>query len=522
MPQKTKKKSKTFVDDQGNEQELEFDVVDFDRVNSDRVSIPEGMTLAELSYWAKRRGEEEERTSAVHYELDGFPLDAAYALARAMEKVFGYATLKEQKDWFGGQVPQNFVAVKQADGTTIQVPWGTFELPQHIPGELSISPGSSTQLLVTGTVKQKDKAKIDRIIEIACAILKDDSMYRGKAFSIDFSFSMRDFEPSVNAPKFLDLANLKRSDLILPKSTERRITDSIFTPIERREACILRGISGKRGVLLHGGYGVGKTLTANVTAKIATENDTTFILLRDVNNLAQAYRLAKQYSPAVLFAEDVDRATSGERSVKLDEIFNTLDGIDSKDSQIMLVLTTNNVGAIHPGMIRPGRIDDAIEIPSPDGEAAARLVRYYGKGSLSEDIDNEVVGTKLDGMIPAVIAEVVRRARLSAVSRMTDEQMSKVSEGEIGTEDICTAADAIEEQVKLINRGQSGERLSYTNAIIEHFGKTMAKAFMAALAKGEMEHGWIMKWIREGDNSVEDELRRQQESLDDKVTKAAT
>jgi SpoVK/Ycf46/Vps4 family AAA+-type ATPase len=73
----------------------------------------------------------------------------------------------------------------------------------------------------------------------------------------------------------------------------------------------------KRGVLLEGPYGTGKTLTAFVTAKKCVENGWTFIMLDRVAALKEALTFARMYAPAVVFAEDIDRSVEGERTVGL-------------------------------------------------------------------------------------------------------------------------------------------------------------------------------------------------------------
>jgi transitional endoplasmic reticulum ATPase len=226
------------------------------------------------------------------------------------------------------------------------------------------------------------------------------------------------------------------------------IKTNLFVPITRAKDCILNKIPVKRGVLLGGVYGTGKTMAAAVASKLAVEAGITYVYVPRADELRNALEFAKQYqSPAcVVFCEDIDRALAGERSVQMDDILNTLDGIDAKTGNVIVVLTTNAMEQINPAMLRPGRLDAVIEVPPPDGEAVTRLLRSYGKGVISEKEDLTAVGEVLSGHIPAVIAEVVKRAKLYQIGLQA--QGSKVAV--ISAEALLASANTMAAQVRLL------------------------------------------------------------------------
>jgi transitional endoplasmic reticulum ATPase len=208
--------------------------------------------------------------------------------------------------------------------------------------------------------------------------------------------------------------------LIYSRDIERSIQTNLFTPIERVQDCIANGIPVKRGIMLGGSYGTGKTLAARVASKKAVDNGLTFVCVLRADELDDAINFAKLYSsPAtVLFCEDIDRALAGERTVRIDDILNTIDGIDSKNQNLITVLTSNHLDDVNPAMLRPGRLDAIIEVTAPDAEATARLIRLYAGKALnaSEDITSAASRLAEVGTIPAVIAEVVKRAKLSELA----------------------------------------------------------------------------------------------------------
>src|SRR5690606_37679962 len=136
--------------------------------------------------------------------------------------------------------------------------------------------------------------------------------------------SDRGYDPTQDCPHFMSLEGVKEDELIFGDTVMHGINIGLFTPIEQSEACRANKIPLKRGILLHGKYGTGKTMTANVTALKATRHSWTFIYLDSVLDLRRGLELAKQYAPAVIFADDIDRLISGSRSLSMDEVLSTV------------------------------------------------------------------------------------------------------------------------------------------------------------------------------------------------------
>jgi transitional endoplasmic reticulum ATPase len=220
---------------------------------------------------------------------------------------------------------------------------------------------------------------------------------------------------------------------------------NVLTPIVRADECREYGVPLKRGILMEGPYGTGKTLAAYVAAAAAVASGATFIYLERADELEEAIRLAHQYGRVVIFSEDIDRVVTGERSIEMDDILNVIDGIDSKNTEVMVVLTTNHVENINRAMLRPGRLDAVISVRPPDAAAAAKLVKLYGRGLIDEKADLTEVGEMLKGNIPAVIREVVERSKMSRISRIHRGEKFVVDEA-----DLLRAAASMKTQLKLL------------------------------------------------------------------------
>lgn len=409
-----------------------------------KLILPEMMTNEQAIDVLKRKIKEENETVAIHEEVDAFPLDGAFALINVMKSRYGWAQA-QAKETFFGPVPPAMVTLEVGYEATTQIIWGQFGVP-GVEGYLETGVARKNGMLIfciTGEVKQRYRAEIEDLAREVRRYVKSHSVYKGKAIRLKTSDAG---ELDVNMPPgFLDLSRVNEDELTFSEEIAAQVQTNLFTPIEKSDLCRKYGVPLKRGVLLEGRYGTGKTLTAYVTAKKAEENGWTFIYLDRVGALKSAMQFAKQYGPAVIFAEDIDRAVSGGRTVKVDDILNQIDGVDSKGQELIVILTTNYVENIDKAMLRPGRLDAVISVLPPDAKAAEKLVRIYARDLVAVSEDLTTVGTELDGQIPAVIREVVEKSKLAALAHLTE-----ADDLHLTAKDLVVAAKGMKRHLELM------------------------------------------------------------------------
>lgn len=380
----------------------------------DKILIPEAMTIPQAMQILQRRQEYlQERTRLVE-TFDVFPWDGANATRMVLTEMFGWAPAGEGS-------PSVKVATGPRPEDHIYVPWGEFEIPNSgitLFCDVSKKKGRFVFELVS-VCRRQDEATVQDIFAKIGAYLKTGSIYRGKAIKMRFLNENGDVL-AMPEPEFIDIAHVNREQLILSQHIHDSIETNLFTPLERVDDCLNNDLPIKRAVILGGTFGTGKTLAATVAAKIATDNGLTFLYVPRADELKMAIEFARQYqSPAcALFCEDIDRVLNGDRDVSMDDILNIVDGIDSKTHRILMVFTTNEMEKINPAMIRPGRLDCVIEVTPPDGEAVTRLLKHYAGDALDPNADLTEAGEVLAGQIPAVIAEVVKRAKFAELKRL--------------------------------------------------------------------------------------------------------
>jgi transitional endoplasmic reticulum ATPase len=413
--------------------------------------VPDGMDMDTAIKWLQRRKREDEEIVRVSEAIVAHPMDGAFALTKALAQKYGWTNMIPTPGFFG-PTPPSMISLEVEAGKTVQVPWGRIAIP-NVDGYLVTGWSEKDDqviFMLHAEVRQKHKKEVAEVAELTRKFLKKGSIYRGQAIRVKFNGGQRDedgnlkFNPN-DTPKFLTQDELQAQELIFADDVNAQIETSLFTPIEKTDLCREHKIPLKRGILLEGQYGTGKTKTAYAAAARCVKNGWTFVYLEKVGELQAALQFAKQYQPCVIFAEDIDRVTDGERDVEMDDILNTIDGIESKDSEIMVVLTTNFVQNIDKAMLRPGRLDAVISVTPPDAKAAEKLMRLYGRSLLRKDADLAEAGAILAGQIPAIIREVVERAKLAALAHSNGKL-------ELDGKDLVLAAKGMLAHLKLLKQ----------------------------------------------------------------------
>lgn len=438
--------------------------------------IPERMSYADAITWIQRKQQSEEKVVAVHDSIPCYPLDGAVAVMRAVKDIYGFVSLTDTPAFFGSN-PPNLVQVQLADGTFETAVIGRISIPKWESGFLDISVGRGEAVLhLSGQIKKKNEKEVKLVISAVREHLRTSSIYKGQAISIDLTFMHdedHDFHPVKDSPTFFDVANVDESMLILNDVTEMELAANLFLLIERSEDCLSAGIPLKHGALLMGSYGTGKTLTARILAKKCIRNNWTFIYLKNSSHIAAALRLAKLYAPAVVFSEDTDQALNEGRTEGVNNILNTIDGVDTKDTPIITVLTTNNPDDIEPAFLRPGRIDTVIKFEAPDATTAVKFVERFARNDdehslLEPGSDLTEVGVAMAGFVPAFISRAIQKAKQFAMHREGRDILGKVT-----TNDLIVAAKSMRKQEAMVSRPTTPTKEEKVYNSVQLIGQTI-------------------------------------------------
>ncbi len=260
-----------------------------------------------------------------------------------------------------------------------------------------------------------------------------DNVFRGRVISFaDTDIGRWALGPMV----FWQRPEISSEQLILPDGLLELIERQVFGIAEHADRLRQAGQHMKRGLLLHGPPGTGKTHTVRYLLGKASEHTVVVLTGGAMRFVRQACALARHLQPAIVVLEDVDLVArhrdfdEGGNPILFD-VLNQLDGI-SDDADIVFVLTTNRADLLEPALAaRPGRVDLAVEIPLPAGDQRRRLFRLYGSGMhVGQDVENEVV-RRTEGVTASFIRELVRKSSLLAAVAGSGDGRISVDDGHV-------------------------------------------------------------------------------------------
>jgi hypothetical protein len=254
------------------------------------------------------------------------------------------------------------------------------------------------------------------------------NVYRGRIVSLS--------KPAMGPleVRFHQIPDVRRDRIVLPDGVLERIERQTIRFAHLRDRLSAAGRHLKRGVLLWGPPGTGKTLTAMYLARQMPDRTVLLLTGQTFSLIATSCTMARLLQPATVILEDVDlvaeertNQSTGTNTV-LFELLNQMDGLGD-DADVLFVLTSNRPELLEPALAaRPGRVDEAIEIPLPDAGCRSRLLDLYQEG-LDLELDNrDAVVARTEGVSAAFIKELLRKAAVYAADASAGEGITVTDE----------------------------------------------------------------------------------------------
>lgn len=166
-------------------------------------------------------------------------------------------------------------------------------------------------------------------------------------------------------------------DLFLPEDIKGEIRGLVENFLNSQEFYEENRIPWKRGFLLYGKPGNGKTSIIRTIMSMYPFKPVTVVAGANEEAVREAFAYAEEQSPALLYFEDLDSLL--EKSLDPSSFLNLMDGISAKNG-LLVVATANEVKKLKANITdRPSRFDRKFEIPLPNAEMAyIYLKRWFG------------------------------------------------------------------------------------------------------------------------------------------------
>ncbi len=229
--------------------------------------------------------------------------------------------------------------------------------------------------------------------------------------------------------KFDDVAGLEE---------EKAEMVEIVDFLKRPERYTKMGARIPKGVLLYGKPGTGKTLIAKA---IAGEADVPFISMSGsefiemfaglgASRVRKLFEKARKLAPCIVFIDEIDaigsRRTSNsgaetENNQTLNQLLVEMDGFSSEETIIVLA-ATNRPEMLDKALLRPGRFDRQITIPTPDLKGRLDILKIHSKDKkMSENVNLESIAEDTAGFTGAELENILNEAAIIATKNKHED-----------------------------------------------------------------------------------------------------
>src|SRR6056300_729633 len=273
-----------------------------------------------------------------------------------------------------------------------------------------------------------------------------------------------------------------------------------------------------KGALLVGPPGTGKTLLARAIAgeagvpffSISGSDFVEMFVGVGASRVRDMFEQGKKNAPCIIFIDEIDAVGrhrgaglgggNDEREQTLNQLLVEMDGFEANEG-VIIVAATNRPDVLDPALLRPGRFDRQVVVPSPDVKGREMILIVHGrKVPLAEDVDFAVIARGTPGFSGADLENMVNEGALLAARK--NKKIVTMDDVEEAKDKIMMGAERrskviTEDDKKLTAYHEAGHAIIGLNVKIKNI-----KMHKATIIPRGMAGGMVM-WLPEKDEDYQ-------------------
>jgi AAA+ superfamily predicted ATPase len=237
---------------------------------------------------------------------------------------------------------------------------------------------------------------------------------------------------------YADIQNSTFDNIVLTPGMAERIKEDVQQWLDSRELYERHGVPWKRGMIMVGPPGNGKThmikalinhfgLNTLYVRGFSSEYDT------DAKNISEVFDRARSCAPALMILEDLDTLVNPKNR---SHFLNELDGF-ARNTGILTVASANDPAKLDPALVnRPSRFDRRYAFDLPGVNERTRYLQFF-TASLEatlrlSDEDAEAIGGATEGFSFAYLKELVLSTMMDWISTAREESFAALMQNHVG------------------------------------------------------------------------------------------
>jgi transitional endoplasmic reticulum ATPase len=271
-------------------------------------------------------------------------------------------------------------------------------------------------------------------IDVESEHLPPDLIERMQVTASDFKEASKEIIPTAMREFFTETPKLSWDEIGGLRPVKQMITENVVWAIKDLARFRKAGVSPARGLLLYGPPGCGKSMLVRA---LATESGANLITVRGPEVLSkwlgesekairEIFKKAKSSSPCIIFLDELDSiaVTRSGYTQQTDRVLSQiLAEIDTAGAtgDIFIVGATNRPDLVDVSLLRPGRLELLVYVPSPDEDARAEILKIQTREMpLSPSISLQAIAAQTKGYNGADLKSVCREAAIEALRRNSE------------------------------------------------------------------------------------------------------